>query len=289
MAMREISRLPTADCRLPTTEYVGPAAHLRATVLATARGSVKRFNAYLIDVIRWPLFPLIAFATWRLTYAVSGHANVGGVDPSSFLLVGMIGLITWSATLWSGGYAIEHERYEGTIGALFMSPASRAAVVLGYGLGGFVWALPAFVVVTILGFATGARLHVADPLALAGALLALVVAALGTGFAFASLFVLSRRANLLANFLQLPADLLAGFLIPRASLPGWLYPLSNAIPVSHALDALRASALARATLGDIGGALAWALGLAALYALVGAVSLRRVEYAAKRTGQLELY
>jgi ABC-2 type transport system permease protein len=272
-----------------TVVFRDPAGHLWATVFATARAYVKRSNAYVIDIIRTPVFPLTYFVTWRVAYAVAGRGHVDGANASGFLLIGMFGLLTWSSTIWSSGYAIEHERHEGTVGALFLSPASRAAVVVGYGLGSLVWLLPSFLVTIAIGFATGARLHVADPLAVAGAAIALLVASLATGFAFAGLFVLSRRGNLLANFLQLPVYLLAGFLVPRSRLPGWLHPLSDAIPAGHAVDALRASSLGGATLQGIAGPLALAFGTAALYALIGWVSLRRVEHVAKRAGQLDLY
>jgi ABC-2 type transport system permease protein len=271
-----------------TVAFRGPAGHLCATVLATARAYVKRSKAYVIDIVRTLLFPLLYFMTWRVAYAAAGRGHVDGANAAGFLLVGMFGLITWSSTIWSSGYAIEHERHEGTVGALFLSPASRSAVVVGYGLGSLVWLLPSVLVTIAIGLATGARLHVADLLALAGAAAALVVASLATGFAFAGLFVLSRRGNLLANFLQLPIYLLAGFVVPRSRLPDWLLPLSDAIPASHAMDALRASSLGGATLHGITGQLALAFGTAALYALVGWISLRRVEHVAKRAGQLDL-
>ncbi|MFN8536242.1 MAG: ABC transporter permease [Thermomicrobiales bacterium] len=269
--------------------FSGPIGHLRAVMTATARGFVSRSNAYLIDVIRWPLFPLVFFAMMRLTYRVSGQQTVDGLDVSAFLMVGMFGFITWSGTIWSSGYAIEYERSEGTAAALFLSPASRVAVIAGYGLGGFVWMLPSFVTMGILGVVSGARLNVADPLAAIGAILALLTGSLATGFALAGLFILSRRANLLANFLQRPGELLAGALFPRDLLPGPLYALSNCLPVSHALDALRASLLGAATLRDTLPAIALTLAVSAVYALVGALSLRKVEHAAKRSGDLELY
>lgn len=269
--------------------FSGPYQHLRAVVLTTARGFVRRSNAYWIDVIRWPLFPLVYFATMYLAYTASGRATVAGVDVAAFLLVGMFGFITWSNTIWSSGYAIEYERSEGTIAALFLSPASRVAVIAGYGLGGFVWMLPAFVSMLLLGLATGARFNIADPLAVVGAVLALLLGSLATGFALAGLFILSRRANLLANFLQRPGELLAGALFPRDLLPGPLHALSNCLPVSHALDALRASALGAATLRETLPPIGLTLAVAAVYALVGFLSLRKVEHAAKRTGDLDLY
>jgi ABC-2 type transport system permease protein len=266
-----------------------PVGQWWGVVWATARGFVSRSNAYLIDVLRWPLFPLVFFVMMRLTYSVSGQGTVGGFDASAYLMVGMFGFIIWSGTIWSSGYAVEYERSEGTAAALFLSPASRVAVIAGYGLGGFVWMLPSFVTMAILGFAVGARFNVADPLAAIGAVLAMLTGSLATGFALAGLFILSRRANLLANFLQRPGELLAGALFPRDLLPGPLYALSNCLPVSHALDALRGSLLGAATLRDTLPAIGLTLAVSAVYALVGALSLRKVEHAAKRSGDLDLY
>jgi ABC-2 type transport system permease protein len=120
-------------------------------------------------------------------------------------------------------------------------------------------------------------------------LVMLGVGSLACGFAFSGLFVLSRRGNLLANFLQAPIYLLAGFIVPRSSLPSFLQPLAGALPVTHAVDALRASTLAGAGLGGTSPELLLALITSAAFALVGAFALRRVEDAAKRAGALDLY
>lgn len=269
--------------------FLSPAEHILATVFATARAYLRRSSAYLIQLIRWPLGPVMTFATWRITYAVSGRAHVAGATAAGFLLVGVFGLIAWSSSIWASGYAIEWERHEGTSGALFLSPASRPAIVLGYGIGSLIWFLPAFGAIVLLGLLTGARLDVADPVALILAGISLVTASLSAGFFFSGLFILSRRGNLIANFLQMPIYLLAGFMVPRSRLPDWLHPLSNALPVSHAVDALRATALTGASLSSAGREIAVAFGVSAAYAIIGLLALRRVEHVAKRSGQLDLY
>jgi ABC-2 type transport system permease protein len=265
------------------------AGHFWAVLWGSAVGYLKRSNAYLIDIIRWPLFPLMLYATLQVTYRAAGRTEAGGANVPGFLLVGIVGLLVWGATIWAGGYAIEWERSTGTIAALLLSPASRVAVVLGYGLGGIVWLLPGFAMVGLLGLATGARFDVSTPLAPLLAVAALIVGAVAVGFALASFFVLSRRANVLANFLQTPVYLLAGFAVPRQELPGWLRPLSDALPVSHAIDALRASTLRGAGVGEIAGEVGWALVTAAAFGLVGIGGLRRVERVAKRGGELEFF
>jgi ABC-2 type transport system permease protein len=273
----------------PTVSFRGPLGHFWATLLGTATGYVKRSNAYFVVVLPWVLSPPVQYAIWQLAYAASGQETVGGANVAGFLLVGMVGLNVWTATIWAGGYAIQHERHEGTVAALFLSPASRIAVVAGYGLGGLVLHLPAFAVVALLGFLTGARLRVADPLTPLLAVGVLVVGSLATGFALAGLFILSRRANLVANFFQMPVYLLAGCLVPRERLPDGLQALSAGLPASHGIDALRAASLRGAGLAAIGAELGLTLLTSAVFALVGAAGLRRVEHVAKRGGQLELF
>jgi len=268
---------------------LGPLAHLWATIRATAWRYVKTRYAYPIELLPWALSAFVSFAIWRITYAASGRDAVDGTSASAYLMIGLIGLSTWTSTIWSSGYTLEYERSEGTIGALFLAPASRAAVIAGYGLGSLLWLAPSFIGVLLLGLLTGARFVIHDPLAPTLALATTILVSLATGFAFAGIFILSRRANALANFLQPPIYLLAGFFVPRAELPDLLYTVSNAIPAGHAVEALRASALRGATIGEIALALLTALGVAAIYALIGFLTLRRVEYAAKRTGDLDLY
>jgi ABC-2 type transport system permease protein len=269
--------------------FLSPNVHLWAVLLATIRSYLKRNSAYTIQLVRWPLGIVFTFAIYRVTYGISGRTHVGAATVSGFLLIGILGLITWMSSIWASGYALEYERYEGTSGALFLSPASRAAVVAGYGLGSFLWFSPAIVVVVILGLVTGAELNVSDPIALLASFLALAVASLAAGFAFSGLFILSRRGNLIANVMQVPLQLLSGIVVPLASLPAAIRPISNAVPATHAIIALRSAALIGASLDQVAGQVAWAFGLSLIFWLLGLVFLRRVEHVAKRAGKLELF
>jgi ABC-2 type transport system permease protein len=267
----------------------GELSYFASVVLQTAINDLKRINAYFIDVIRWPIFPVSLFVIYELSYGIAGRPTVEGADAVGFLLVGMVGLVVWSTTIWSGGYAIEMERGSGTAAALFLSPASRVAVILGYGVGGLIWGVPAIAMIAVLALLTGARFDVADPLAVAAALGALAVAALASGFALAGLFILSRRANMMANFLQPPIYLLAGFAVPRGSLPWWLHAPSELLPIGHAVDAVRSSALRGTSLVDCAPAL-WLTVITSLaFVVVGIFALGRVERVAKHRGELDLY
>jgi ABC-type multidrug transport system permease subunit len=268
---------------------LGPLAHPWAVLLATARAYFAILNTYAIQRLRNPLTLAINFSTWRIAYSLTGHGHVNGATVSGILLVGSFGNIIWFSTLWSSGFAIERARHEGTSGAIFLSPASRPAVILGYGLGALVMAVPAFVVVYILAVLTGAQFHVTDWSATILSFAALVVGTLACGFALSGIFILSRRGNLIATLLQMPIYFLAGFVVPVSRLPLWVQPFSNALPVSHAAIALRQSALLGENLALAGPQLLWSFGIAGAVAAVGYLALRRVEHVAKHAGQLDLY
>jgi ABC-2 type transport system permease protein len=260
-----------------------------AVVRATAEAEARRRVAYTIHIIRGPVFPALYYLTLLLAYRAAGRSVVAGVDVEGYLLVGMIGILLWSSNLWASGYAIEHERQEGTLLALLLTPASRSAVVLGYGLGDWaVWVLPSVVVTGLLAWAFGVELAARDPLAVLLAAISLLGSTLALGYALAGLFVLSRRANLLANFLQSPVYLLGGMAVPVSALPAPLDRLAAVFPISAGMDALRLTLLAGASLDAIAPVLLELAALSVALLLAGVVGLRLVERAAKRGDELGL-
>lgn len=259
-----------------------------AICTATARSYVTRRCAYVVDIVRSPMYPAFYFLTIVLSYRVAGRSVVDGYQTLGYLLVGTIGVILWQSNLWASGYAIEQERYQGTINSLFLTPASRAAVVSGYALGSvFFTILPNTVVIGALALLMNIQTNVQDPLAVFVSVLALSFATYALGFALAGVFVLSRRANLLANFLQSPIYLLSGMLVPISALPGPMRWLADVFPLSAGMNALRQSLLAGAGIGDIAGDLTRLATLSTLLLIFGLFMIRSVERVAKNGAELD--
>lgn len=271
------------------TETVGGLQSFFAVLIATAWAEVERVRAYIIEIIRWPVYPLLYYGILVLAYRVSGRDVVAGVSVEGFLFVGTIGTVLWGSTLWASGYAIEMERTEGTLNSLFLTPASRAAVVFGRGIGSFaIFITPTLVLLTALAVSVGATFDVRSPVAVVLSFLALVLGALALGYVLAGGFVLTRRANMWANFLQSPIHLLSGMVVPISDLPGWLSWFAAIFPMSAGMSALRDSLLSGATLGEITEPLLrFSLSSLALL-IIGTLLLRRVENVAKRGGQFDL-
>jgi ABC-2 type transport system permease protein len=266
----------------PTNAFV-------AAMLAAARIQQRRWASNVILLVRRPLTPALVFISLLLAYRISGQTTVPEDQVVGFLIVGTLAVQAWNATVWSCGFALQMDAFQGTLPAVLASPASRIAIVLGYGLGDLVLSAPAVLVTLAIGLGYGAEFNVANPL-LAGLMLGMVfVSALTIGVACSGLFILSRNANPLANFLQTPVYILAGFYFPRSVLPDWLAWVGGLLPITHALAALRASMLEGAGWGDLRDELGIALLTSALFLLLGIWSLRRVDHELRRTGSLNLF
>lgn len=267
---------------------IGRTAGTARVGLATAGSYIRQTLAYTIEVVRWPIFPLLYYLTFSFTYQAAGRESVAGVSPEAFLLVGLFGMTLWSSAIWSGGYAVETERSAGTINSLFLTPASRGAVVLGYSLGAIaIFVAPTMTVATLLAFAFGVDFNVTDPFAVVVAFGALLIAALAMAYLLSGAFVLTRRANMFANFLQSPIYLLSGMALPVDDLPGWLQWFAWVFPLSAGMDALRGTLLSGQSLGDISDSIIRLLILAALLMAAGQWLLGKVEHAARDTGSLD--
>jgi ABC-2 type transport system permease protein len=255
---------------------------------ATARVLLLRFASNPIMLIRMPLNGLLLLLLFALAYQVSGQTTVPREDVLGFLVIGVIATQAWNATVWGAGNALQSEIYEGTLPAVVAAPTRITPVILGYGVGSVAYEVPGVLLTFLVGTSIGAGFDVADPFTAAICLVTLYLSTLCIGLGFSGLFILSRHSNALSNFLQAPIYLLAGFFIPRTVLPDWLQPLSDAIPISHAVDALRAAMLSGASLAHVGGQLLATVVSSAAFLVIGLVSLRRMDNALRRRATLDL-
>lgn len=258
-------------------------------VLATMRSYNLQFASNTIQLIRGPIGAVLGFLAVMLAYRISGQTSVPKEDVLGFLLVGQLAVYAWDATVWACGFGLQAEAFAGTLGPIYASPASRLAVVTGYGLGNFAWSLPSVLSLLVVGLAFGARFNIGSVGSVIVSVGAVYLSALAIGIACGGLFILSRHANLLSNVLQAPIYLLCGFYFPRSVLPDWLEPVATVLPIAHAVDALRAAALTGAGWDDVSGDLVATIAGCALFVLLGIWSMKWVEYATRKSGALNLF
>jgi ABC-2 type transport system permease protein len=152
----------------------------------------------------------------------------------------------WWFALFSGGWIIQTDRWEGTLEYVVSAPANFVALVFGRvgattlpGVLAFAetWAFGRYVLhsdVTIRHW----------PAFLASFSLTLFAMA-ATALLMAAAFVLARNAVTFSNSASFPFYVLGGILVPVAFLPGWLRPLSTVVFLRWSADLLRGSVAAR--------------------------------------------
>tara|TARA_R110002072_G_scaffold145460_1_gene291934 strand:- start:77737 stop:79965 length:2229 start_codon:yes stop_codon:yes gene_type:complete len=161
------------------------------------------------------------------------------LESSHFFVPGLIGIILQLVTLFLTSFAVVRERELGTLEQLFVTPVSRAGLLLGklipYALLGFVETL---IVINVMVFVFGVPIR--GDLALLLLLSTLfLLCALGLGLLVSTIAKTQLQAIQFAFIIMLPSVLLSGFMFPRAQMPAPVYTLTFVIPVTWFLEILR--------------------------------------------------
>ena len=178
-----------------------------------------------------------------------------------FFVPGMLGLNLMGSGVWSIAFAIVTARKQKLLKRLIATPMSR-----GQYLASFLLSRLAFLVLEV-GALVGFGMLAFD-VPMRGSLVALAVVCLVAALTFSALglLVASRARTVeavsgLANLVMLPMWIFSGVFFSAANFPDALQPFVQALPLTAAVDALRAIMLRGATLssqaGEVGLLLLW--------------------------------
>lgn len=151
---------------------------------------------------------------------------------------GMMGM--WGNTLYSSGYAIEFEKWQGTLEEVIVAPSKLMHVITGRSISNALFGLVnmiAVLVIAALGFKI--QLGIANPLLFTASLVLTLLSVSALGLIFASAFVLSRSALTLTNGLEIPLYIISGSMFPVALLPFWIHPAAYVLGPTWGIDAIR--------------------------------------------------
>jgi ABC-2 type transport system permease protein len=162
-------------------------------------------------------------------------------QPGLFDRVGlpMLGIFPFVVMFLVTSIAMLRERTSGTLERLLTMPLSRLDLLLGYGIAfGLAAALQAVVTVTVA--ITVYDLDVSGP-PWAVVLIAVVDGVLGVALGLlASAFARTEfQAVQFMPLIVLPQFFLCGLLVPREQMAGWLQAISDVLPLTYAVDALK--------------------------------------------------
>ncbi|HTW08261.1 MAG TPA: ABC transporter permease [Acidimicrobiales bacterium] len=182
----------------------------------------------------------------------------------------MLGLFPFIIMFIITSVAMLRERTTGTLERLLTTPLHKADLLFGYGL--------AFAIVaSIQALASSALAYLALNLRTAGSfalvlLIAVCDAVLGMalGLFFSAFARTEFQAVQFMPAIVMPQLLLCGLFVPRSGMAGWMQGVSDAMPLTYAVDALQqlgshtsAGVLVWRDLGIIAGSAVVAVALAA--------------------------
>jgi ABC-2 type transport system permease protein len=237
-------------------------------VLGTARRVLRQLRHDPRTVALVLLVPCLLMTILRFVYE-GRHAVF---DAAGAPLLSLFPLMTMFLVT---SVALLRERTTGTLERLLTTPLGKLELLLGYGLA--FGALAIVQVAMVLGVSLGPLgLHVAAS-KLVLALLCVVVALLGMGLGLlASAF--ARTEFQVVQFFPAtitPQLLLCGLLTPREHMQSVLRAISDAMPMSYAVDAVHHLSRHAAISGALWGDLGIVMGFASIAIVLGAATLRR--------------
>lgn len=212
----------------------------------------------------------------------SGTASIAG-----FIYVGWA-VYMWIATMiWGPGSSLRKERMQGSLECLFLTPVSRFTLLFAPSVTQlFPAALEFTAVGLMMRFAFGIPLTAGQIASGVLVVLASIPALFALGALVGVCVMRVRDSAGVNSAIRGLIGILCGVTYPVAVLPGWVRPISGALPITRVLDALRAAVLGDGGLSGVGRQIAGLLLFGAVLGAVAVLSLRLTLRSIRRTGRL---
>jgi ABC-2 type transport system permease protein len=258
-------------------------AHVRSSLRLLAVGwwlQLKMRSRSAFDGILAIVYPMFFATSVLLMYRQGGSTSalVGAAVGASVLGV-------WSAVATTASTSLQQERRLGTLELLVAAPRPFALLVVPMTLAMGTIGLYSLLATLLWGrFAFGIPVSLEHPVVF---LLASIVTAIGVslmGFLLAVSAVRYRGAWALGTAFEFPVWLICGFLVPVASLPDWVAPISWVLPPTWGAAAIRDAAFGGSPWGDI----ALCLLLSLVYGVIGMWLCGRLLTSARTNATLAL-
>lgn len=188
----------------------------------------------------WAVLPLLYLVAFG--YAVGRHVDIGGHSYLEFLIPGLVAMVSMTQAFSIASEINISRFYWHVFDEIQAAPVSNLAYVLGEVTAGMTRAVLACLVVLLLGAAFGVVLSLQAGFWIGLLLNSFVFASLAVGCAM----IVKSHADqaLLVNFIITPMAFLGGTFFPLDSMPVWSQNVLFLLPITHAAQAIRASALA---------------------------------------------
>ena len=282
-------QLAVAAPATKVTERPRRIPRLRAPSLRNAETNVTDTAVVTWRNLRhfWRQPDLLVFSTIQpimfvvlFVYVFGGAVGLSlppGITYVDYLLPGIfVQSVTFRASNTAVGLSEDLRR--GVIDRFRSMPMARSAVLLGRTTADLLRNILIIGLMVVVGYLVGFRFQAGIlPAVACVGLVAAFGFALSWIFAFVSLVVRGAETAQTAGFVLLfPLVFASSVFVPVSSLPNWLAPIARASPVTLTANAARTLALTGGVPGSLGGALAWIVGIVALFVPLSVWRYRRM-------------
>jgi len=167
------------------------------------------------------------------------HAGPDGRTPFDRLGILQLGVLPCAVMFPITAITMRRERSNGTLDRLFATPMTKLELLAGYGSAFSLAAVAQAVIVTLVAFRV-TDLHTSGSAVLV-AMVCVLNAILGVslGLFFSAFAQTEFQAVQFAPIVLVPQLFMAGVFIPREQMPGWVQSISDALPLTYAVEALK--------------------------------------------------
>ena len=255
-------------------------------IRATYAAFRQQMTHFLSDP-QWIIPSLIAPFMFTIVTLMIFKDVDGPVVLQAVLGGGVLGM--WGNTLYSSGWSISYDRYNGTLEPLMVSPTNLMDVVTGRSIWNTLIGLSNAVLVFIVAelmFQTGIGL--ANPGQFFVILILTLASLASIGLIFSAFFVLTRASSVLMSSLEFPIYVVSGAMFPISILPGWVMPISFILAPSWGVDAMKIVALDGYTGLGMGvmGSIAIMFALTIVYVFLAKWLFRKIERNVRSHGNI---
>src|SRR3954471_5405715 len=210
-------------------------------------------------------------------YVFGGAIQTPGYDDYvDFLMPGII-----VQTMSFGGFVtaigLSDDLSKGLVDRFRSLPMARSAVLAGRTLADVATNAVQLTLLVVVGLTIGFSFHASVPLGIGGVLLMLLFGyAFSWVFAFVALHSSSAESAQALGFIVIfPITFASSAFVPTGSMPPWLKAFAENNPFTTVVDALRHLWLGTPAGNDVWGAVAWSIGLVAVFSVLSVRGYRR--------------
>ncbi|MBA1334421.1 MAG: Efflux ABC transporter, permease protein [Firmicutes bacterium] len=213
---------------------------MRAEVIKQHRNSFHSYGVYFTLLI-WPIVVFFnAYYSYKPFNLSQGPWNTfaSQEDIIMFLITGFLGYISFKSLLQSAFY-MGHERINGTLETIFLTPANRIAIIYGRAFGALIENIWMFSVFCVFVTVWIRRIPVESLIYIPISFIVLIVSAAVWGGLMNVIFLFSRDASFLMAVFDEPMILFSGVRMPTFVFPIWAKIISALFPLTYALMIVR--------------------------------------------------